>query len=215
MTAKSTDTEVLLRSGAPRPLLSRSAEQRLGHRHREILDELETLFLERGFAAFTIADLAAGVGCSRRTLYEIAPSKDQLVLTVLDRFLHKKGRAALDAVDPSAPLIEQLRHYILGGLEFHLERSLYEDLSDDAPARRLVDRHFRFVMTVIQRLVTVGIERGEFRPVNPGIVAAAVAGTSLFVSQPDVTDDIGLELSNITDEMLDYLLPALLADAVP
>ncbi len=204
------DTYALLRSGAPRPLLSRSAEERLGARHREILDELEALFLQRGFASFTIGDLAAGVGCSRRTLYEIAPSKEQLVLVVLDRFLHKKGRAALDAVDPTEALIDQLRHYIVGGLEFHLERSLFEDLSDDAPARRLVDRHFRFVMTVFQRLVTLGIERGEFRPVNPAIVAGAVAGSSLFMSQPEIIDDIGADLRTITNEMLDYLLPALL-----
>ncbi len=199
----------LLRAGAPTPLLARSAEERLGLRHREILDGLEQLFLERGFASFTIADLAAGVGCSRRTLYEIASSKDQLVLIVLDRFLHKKGRAALEAIDPDDALVDQLRQYIVGGLEFHLERSLFEDLSDDAPARRLLDRHFRFVMTVIQRLVTVGVSSGEFRPVNPAVVAATVAGSSLFMTQPDVADDIGEELPAIVDQMLDYLLSAL------
>ena len=200
----------LLRAGAPRPLLSRRDEERLGTRHREILDELESIFLRTGFAASTIGELAAAVGCSRRTLYEIAGSKDQLVLVVLDRFMHKKGRAALEAIDPGEPLVDQLRHYIVGGLEFHLERTLFEDLSDDAPARRLVDRHFRFVMTVIQRLVTIGVERGEFRPVNPSVVAATVAGTAQFVSQPEIVDDIGLPLPRAIDEILDYLLPALL-----
>ena len=209
--AEKTPTQAdLLRAGAPRPLLSRRDEERLGARHRQILDELESVFLRTGFASSTIGELAAAAGCSRRTLYEIAGSKDQLVLVVLDRFMHKKGRAALEAIDPNDPLVDQLRHYIVGGLEFHLERTLFEDLSDDTPARRLVDRHFRFVMTVIQRLVTIGIERGEFRTVNPSIVAATVAGTAQFVSQPEIVDDIGLPLPRAIDEILDYLLPALL-----
>ncbi|MGI9611000.1 MAG: TetR/AcrR family transcriptional regulator [Acidimicrobiia bacterium] len=199
----------VLRAGAPTPLLSRTAEERLGLRHREILDQLESLFLDRGFASSTIGDIAAEIGCSRRTLYEIASSKEQLVLIVLDRFLHKKGRAALDSIDHNDDLIVQLRRYIVGGIEFHLERSLFEDLSDDAPARRLLDRHFRFVMTVFQRLVTLGIQRGDFRDINPGIVAGAVAGSTLFMSQPEIIDDIGLDLRTIINELLDYLLPAL------
>ena len=39
------------------------------------------------YFGLTVAQLAASVGCSRRTLYELAPSKDSLVLIVLDRFL--------------------------------------------------------------------------------------------------------------------------------
>ena len=54
-------TTDLLRAGAPRPLLSRTAEARLGPRHHEILEQLESFFMERGFASFTIADLAAEV----------------------------------------------------------------------------------------------------------------------------------------------------------
>jgi hypothetical protein len=100
----------------------------------------------------------------------------------------------------------------VGGIEFHLERALFEDLSDEAPARRLLDRHFRFVMTVFQRLVTLGIQRGDFRAINPAIVAGAVAGSTRFMSQPEIIDDIGLDLRTIITELLDYLLPALVED---
>ncbi len=103
--------EETVRSRAPRPLLSRTDEARLGARHREVLDGLENLFMENGFVSFTIADLAKEIGCSRRTLYELAPSKDQLVLIVLDRRLHRMGRAALGSIVPTAPLLDQVRQY--------------------------------------------------------------------------------------------------------
>ena len=199
-----------LSAGAPRPLLSRTAENRLGQRHHEILEHLEALFMDRGFADITIGQIAADVGCSRRTLYEIAPSKQQLVLVVLDRFLNKKGRSALHAVDHDDPVIEQLRSYITGGLEFQLKASLSEDLDDDAAARRVVDRHYRFAMTVVERLVLLGIERDEFRQVNAAVVAATVAGASLYLGQPEIVADIGLPMSGLVDDMLDIVLPSLL-----
>lgn len=201
----------LLRAGAPRPLLSRSAEARLGPRQHDVLEQLETIFLDSGFSSLTIADLAAGVGCSRRTLYEIAPSRDQLVLVVLDRFLHKKGRSALDSIDPTDSFDRQIRAYLGGGVKFVWHAPLADDLADDAPARRLVDRHYRFVMTVIERLVSLGIDTGEFRPVNPAIVAAAITGASLFIDEPDMTERLGITRTDTIEQILDLVLPSITA----
>lgn len=199
-----------LQVGSPRPLLSQTSERRLGPRHREVLNQLERLFLSQGFAAFTVRELASGVGCSRRTLYELAPSKDELVLVVLDRFLHRIGREALTEIDEADPIIDQIRRYIAGGFELQrLATVLAEDLADDPAARRLLDRHFRYVMTVVERLVTEGIEKGELRDVTPSVVAGAIAGSSLYLTQPEVTADIGLDKSKASEEMLDYLLASL------
>ncbi len=196
-------------TGAPRPLLSRTAEGRLGPRHREVLDQLEDLFMESGFSAFTIADLAREVGCSRRTLYELAPSKSQLVLIVLDRRLHEMGRAALDSIDPAAPLIDQLRQYIEGGVEYQMFAPMLDDLADDAPARRLIDRHYRFVMTVVRQLVAEGVDRGEFVNVDPAIVGAVVTGSSLYLMQSEIAEDTGLAMSTLVAGMLDLILGGL------
>lgn len=201
--------EELVRASAPRPLLSRTDEAKLGVRHREVLDELEDLFMSNGFASFTIAELAREIGCSRRTLYELAPSKDQLVLIVLDRRLHRMGRAALGSIVPTAPLLDQVRQYIQGGVEYQMFAPLLDDLSDDAPARRLVDRHYRFVMTVVQRLVALGIERGEFTDVDPAVVGAVVTGSSLYMMQPDISADTGLEVAELVSGMLELVLGGL------
>ena len=80
---------------APRPLLAPEAERALSDRQREILDALEALAVQDGFAELTMAQLAARVNCSLRTLYGLAPRKDALLLTVVDRRLHRIGRAAM------------------------------------------------------------------------------------------------------------------------
>lgn len=194
----------------PRPLLSRRAELRLGSRHREILDELESLFLQEGFSGISVRELAAHVGCSRRTLYELAPSKDELVLIVFDRFLHRVGRAALESIDETTPFAEQLRSYFLGGLELQRISQVFgEDLADDPAARRLFDRHYAYVMAVVEELVERGIAAGEFRSVTPRVVAGMLAGGAQLFSQPDVLADGGIELADATDELLDLVIRSL------
>jgi AcrR family transcriptional regulator len=199
---------------APKPLLPRRTEERLGPRHREILDQLESVFLTEGFASVTVAQLAASVGCSRRTLYELAPSKDALVLIVLDRFLHHVGRTALNTVDPEQPIANQLRSYINGALELQrLTAAFADDLADDPAARRLLDRHFRYVMSVSESLIERGIEAGEFRDVSPGVAAGMLAGSGLYFSQPGILDDVGMTRDEASHEMTDIVLRSLLHPA--
>lgn len=194
----------------PRPLLSRRAEERLGPRHREVLDELESLFLREGFSGFSVRELAAHVGCSRRTLYELAPSKDELVLIVFDRFLHRVGRSALDSIDETTGFAEQIRAYFVGGLELQRISQVFgEDLADEPAARRLFDHHYAYVMAVVEELVARGVAAGEFRSVTPRIVAGLLAGGAQLFHQPEVLADSGVELAAATDELVDLVLRSL------
>ncbi len=206
----SSSTEIV----PPRPLLSQRAEDLLRPRQKEILDRLEALFLERGFATFTVGELAAELECSRRTLYEIAPSKEELVLTVLDRFLHRVGRTALAAIDDRAPIPDRIRAYFHGGAEILRQTITFaEDVAEEPAAARLIDRHFRYVGAVVADMVRQGVESGEFRPVSPSVVSAALTGATLHLSQPDVRADLGGGELEASDEVLDLILPALAAGA--
>ena len=190
----------------PRPLLSQRAEERLGPRHRQVLDQLERLFLEEGFGGISVRELAANVGCSRRTLYELAPSKDELVLVVLDRFLHRVGRTALDSIDREQPHADRIRAYFRGGVELQrLSQTFAEDLADDPAARRLLDRHFRYVMAVTEELVAEGVAAGEFRQVSPSIVVGVLAGSGLYFNQVEIAHP------DPTDAMLDLVIRSILA----
>jgi AcrR family transcriptional regulator len=191
-----------LLAGAPRPLLSTTAEERLGARHREVLDGLEAMVRDEGLSGFTIGELAARLTCSRRTLYE-------LLLLVLDRFMHRIGRQAIAAIDPGAPTTEQLRQYVMANTDYAFRSAAYDDLTDTPGVHRLLDRHFRFAVSIIERLVTHGIERGEIRQVNASVVAAVLLSGTVHLAQPDVIDDVGCDLATAIDDMLDVVLRGL------
>lgn len=194
----------------PRPLLSQRAEQHLGPRHREVLDQLEALFFADGFAGRSVRELAAHVGCSRRTLYELAPSKDDLVLIVLDRFLHRVGRAALDQIDGTAPFAEQIARYILGAAELQRLTNVFaEDLADEPAARRLFDRHFEYVTAVTEGIVRRGIAAGEFRDTPPAVVAGALTASAAYFSQSGLLAEAGLDYDTAIATVVELVTRAL------
>ncbi|MFP6563297.1 MAG: TetR family transcriptional regulator, partial [Myxococcota bacterium] len=91
---------------APKPLLSPETERGLTARQLEVLDELEGIVALGGLADLTMAEIAAELNCSLRTLYGIAPSKEALVLAVVDRRLRRIGRAAIATLEASMSPLE-------------------------------------------------------------------------------------------------------------
>lgn len=81
-TERAAEPETMRRAGRP-PLLSDPA------RRRRLLDAAEREFLQNGYAATTVGAIAVTAGMSKRTLYQVFPSKLALFDALLrDRFYH-------------------------------------------------------------------------------------------------------------------------------
>lgn len=59
------------------------SEQKLATRNR-LLESAQALFAERGYAAVTVDDIAADVGCSRATFYLHFPAKVDILVAVAE-----------------------------------------------------------------------------------------------------------------------------------
>lgn len=71
------------------------------------------LFLEKGFDAVSVAEIAAAAEISKPTLFRYFPAKEDLVLY---RIADHEGEAARVAAEGPAPLVALRRHF-LDGLE--------------------------------------------------------------------------------------------------
>ena len=73
-------------------------------KHHQIIEQLEEM-LEKGVPDLTMSQIASRLKISLRTLYEIAPSKDQLIIMIMDVILKKLGKHALDSIsDIKSPI---------------------------------------------------------------------------------------------------------------
>ncbi|MGK5520217.1 TetR/AcrR family transcriptional regulator [Micromonospora sp. URMC 107] len=68
-------------------------------RELAILATAERLLRQRAFADISIDDLARGAGISRPTFYFYFPSKDAVLLTLLDRVIEEADNAAGDVLE--------------------------------------------------------------------------------------------------------------------
>jgi AcrR family transcriptional regulator len=93
---------------ASRPVSS----QPYSEREENILDGLEEIFLQEGFRRVGVGELAARLHCSRRTLYQLAPSKERLFLLVLSRLLLRVREMGWKAYQSATPLQD---HIVRGG----------------------------------------------------------------------------------------------------
>ena len=103
----------------PSPATTRSARGRRtarasgDDRERAILETAERLLEERPLREISVDDLARGAGISRPTFYFYFPSKDAVLLALLDRMIEEAGAVRDDVLDhlpedPAASLRKSL-----------------------------------------------------------------------------------------------------------
>jgi AcrR family transcriptional regulator len=199
---------------APKPLLPPEAERQLSARQLEVLDELEQMLLRNGLADFTMAEIAALVGCSLRTLYGIAPSKDELLLTIVDRRLHRIGRAAIEALDASMPPLETLRAYLQAANEAVQPETvaISADLAKVQGARRLVSTHEAYLVAVTQSLLDRAITEGQIAPVDTAAVAHVLGRLGGEFARPDVAEIAHASPKETADAISELILQGLLVN---
>ena len=196
---------------APKPLLSPEDERQLSERQLELLDELEARLLREGLADLTMAEIAALVGCSLRTLYTIAPSKDELLLTVVDRRLHRIGRAAIESLDASLSPLDALRAYLSAANEAVQPEAatLATDVVKVAGAGRLFTGHEAYLIAVTQSLLDRAVAEGKIAPVDTASVAHMLGGLGREFSRPEVAEVAQASPKETADAITDLILRGL------
>ncbi len=146
-------------------------------RLQQLLDALVELFTQEGFAHFTLDELAARLHCSKASLYRLAPSKEQLVLAVLEwRFQKFEERVeAKIAQCPSA------RERLIALLDVMREandkasRALLDDIMTTKWTRDIWQEHGTLHSQRLARVMAEGVKSGEFHCVSPDFVGFAAA----------------------------------------
>ena len=85
------------------------SDTRLTQKHLEVIQNFENL-LEDGIANQTMSDIASNLRVSLRTLYEIAPSKEKLVISTIDRILTNIAKQALGSLKNMESSVDKQGH---------------------------------------------------------------------------------------------------------
>jgi len=150
-------------------------------RRRQVLAVAEALFVERGYAATSMEDVAAGAGVTKPVVYGLVGSKEQLFEACMLRAAEELAARVATGVLAAGPGDEaRLRAGALAWFEFIGERrALWDALlaSDDAPASAAIDAvRARQDAFVAAQLAAGAAERGEIDAELLSAVATAMNG---------------------------------------
>jgi len=191
-------------------LVARKTFKNLTEKHINVIEDFEDL-LEKGIANLTMSDIASKLKVSLRTLYEIAPSKEDLITTTMDRILTNIGREALSNMKDVKSPLERLRIYMRIGNEAAGPKlqKFDGDLDKIKGAKEMIDFHQNYFISFIKSLLDEAQAANEIREIDTQAVAITLGGIARELSIPDnkkSLEDLPEKSSNmVTDLILESL----------
>lgn len=194
----------------------------------EVLDAALALFVEKGFAATRVEDVARRAGLSKGTIYLYFPSKEALLEGLVRRAIVPIADSALVAIgnaegDPRPVISMVLRMMALrisdpkvAAIPKLMLRELrsFPDLAA-IYRREVLDR----VLPTIEALIRRGMEGGYFRPVDPALTIRSLVGpVALHLALAEVFGIVpegGLGMDTLIENHLTILFDGLAARPGP
>ncbi|OYO04700.1 TetR family transcriptional regulator [Propionibacteriaceae bacterium ES.041] len=186
---------------------------RLTGRQEQLRDQLLRLFLAEGFVDFTLDDLAGKLGCSKRTLYALADSKEQLATSVTRLFF----RRATDQVEAAIARLRSPERRVTGYLEAVAEalrpasRQFLNDLSRLTPTREIYVENTTAAAARLRSLVDEGTAAGAFREVQADFLVEVVTATMQRIGSGRVQSNTGLDDAEAYTQLAQLVLAAVRA----
>jgi AcrR family transcriptional regulator len=159
-----------------------AARPRAAARRREILAAAATVFRRRGLHATGMRDIATELDMHVGNLYYYFRNKQELLAFCQEDALGRLIELAQSAAESDLLAAEKLERLLVGhirclneatpGSLAHLEVEALEQ-----PWRRAIQRRRDRYERLVSRLLSEGLERGEFREHDPELVAKALLGS--------------------------------------
>lgn len=191
----------------------------------EVLDAALDLFIENGFAATRVEDIAKRAGLSKGAVYLYFPSKEAIMEALVKRSIvpiTERAAAAVGQFEGTpreafmllfALLSERLSDPRVVAIPKLMVRELakFPELAD-MYRREVIERGLPIIMAIVQR----GIDSGLFRPVDPEYAVRTILGPIamhlLLAEIFGVVPKGGLNLSKLVESHIDILYNGLLTE---
>ncbi|WGL52982.1 TetR/AcrR family transcriptional regulator [Nocardioides sp. BP30] len=154
-------------------------------RRDELLDGLVALFLAEGFRIASIEDWSARLQCSKSTLYQVAPSKEQLIVAVVRDFFRRATEAVETRIAEENDPIARIGTYLeaISAQLAPASPAFFTDLEAFEPAREIYLRNTAIAAARVQELVATANREADASASLDAAFVGAVAGTVMAAIQ--------------------------------
>ena len=179
-----------------------------------ILDEAERMAVRRGYRRFNLDELARRLRVSKKTVYALYPSKEELFFAALNRRASRLVQRLKEVLSLEASAADKL--YLASELVARdlaeLDVSLMRDLEELFPDFYVSSQgYFRQLTRYISAILEEGAKRGEFREdINPVLLTRLFQGIGDYVGDRDFLERNRLNMSKVYTGTMDLLMRGIL-----
>jgi len=198
---------------------------------KAILDAALRVFRCKSYHGATTKEIADAAGISVGTMFRLFPNKEDLLMGLVadlvdtvapQLFAESMGRVLKDYL--GSGMEDTIKSFIHGRLQlFNENKELISVIhAESAFNPRLKEAMFTQIYSpmksIIEEFISLGIERGRFRNVDPA-AAARYIGSAVLYTFLDVwyqdTDLTGSTLESIENQFVDLILNGIKSSCVP
>ncbi|MCA0327449.1 MAG: TetR/AcrR family transcriptional regulator [Proteobacteria bacterium] len=178
----------------------------------EFMDQLTDLLCREGIKNLTIGEMAARLRCSRRRLYEIARTKEEIFCAAVEHYLRRQLREGEALLEQEQDQIAALAAYLDVGVRASAGISLQfvRDLEDSARARACFDAYQQARADKLSEFVDQGVRKGVFVDCHGLVVSELLLGAALRLRQTAFLARAKLSMEEAFQELYQVLLHGLL-----
>ena len=193
--------------------LTKEEQQR---RRKEIFDASVHLFLEKGFKATSMREIAKAAGVGKSTLYDYFKSKDEILVSYFENVINELTENANAIVAQDLGITEKLQKimemhltYLVDSKTFYLMLSLEVQTLSLGNQKKIQVQRYAY-QDIFRDIIQEGIDAGIYRPVNPLFAARSIfqlLSLAVFTSRPDAVG----EPKEMMDEAMSIFFEGILA----
>lgn len=187
-------------------------------RTSRLLEDLESIALHEGFLHLRTDDLAKRLRCSKRTLYRLARTREELFELVIERWLNRIREDGLEAIRSAKDAHAAVTGYLNAAVKDTRDASpsFVRDLARFPAGTRRLMLHQKRRIAGLEKLIDEGVRAGVFRGVHARLVAEVLLVAVARIVDPDLLSGCGLTMSQAFGELYDIfeygLTPASVGD---
>ncbi|MBN9371873.1 MAG: TetR/AcrR family transcriptional regulator [Hydrogenophaga sp.] len=181
----------------------------------DFMDALTDLLLAEGINGLTVGEIAARLHCSRRRLYDVAQTKEEIFCAAAEHFFNRILGQSEALVGREQDLTAALAAYLNVGVQAagRIGVQFLKDLEYSATARSIFDRYQQARTMRLSQLIDEGVQQGVFAPCHGLVVSELILGAALRLRRPAFLAQANLTIEEAFQEFYRVLLGGLLIDS--
>jgi AcrR family transcriptional regulator len=186
-------------------------ERRLTGRQAHLRDALVDLVLAQGFEHLTVDQVAAELRCSKRTLYALADSKEQLAVLAVRHFFKRSTDQVEAAIARTRAPARRVTRYLEAVAEAlrPASRAFRDDLAHVRPTAEIYEQNTAAAAQRVRELIDEGTQAGAFRQVPAAFVGEVVTATMRRITSGEINAATGLTDAEAYAELAGLVVAAI------